>query len=335
MKCVRFVTMALLFLALPSIASTNHLVSFRQKIASLNVVQDGNSGGRIESLYDANANLVEERKFDGGKNLLEKFEYTYDTNNNKIRAVYYNCFGWLCGREEYTYDGKGNVLSESRYFNGSLLGQENFPNKKPSVQVSTNVTLNDKVEYLYDKAGNKIKAIKIDCDGNVCYIDELNYTNTGKLVIQTRSLGKKILSRSEFKYDASGFKTEEVTYTSNNVKTGRSTFLNDAKGRMYRQINYSADGYLIDTRTYTYDDHQNIIGMSAFDAKGQKSGNITKIYDYNDLCVEMDEYNGSGDLIRKQLWQYDDKKNVTHDVVYLYKNTQPVCIQDIEFKYVY
>ncbi len=335
MNFTKSLVILLLCAALPALAATNHSVSYKQKIAKLNVTQDGNSGGQIESFYDSSTNLIEELKYDSSRNMLEKTEYAYDKDNNRISSVYYNCFGWLCSKAEYSYDGKGNVLVESQYINGTLLDQEKNPTIKAPSKISTNVTLNNRVAHSYDRTGNRIKSIRFDCNEDVCYIDEFSYTNNDKLLVQSRSLGKKILNRSKFKYDTNGFKIEEISYTSNDIKFQKIRFVNDKNGKAVRQMTYSADDSLWETRTFAYDENKNIISMKAFDANGQKTGSIEKIYNQNNLCVEMDEYNGIGKPIRKQQWEYDINKNMIHDVVYLFKDKEQILYQDIEYTYIY
>ena len=335
MNLTKAIMILLLCAVSPTLAATNAGLFYKQKITKLNVMPNGNSGGRIESFYDSRTNLIEEHKFDSSGSILEKIEYGYDENNNRIRSVFYNCFGWLCSKEEYSYDGRGNVISESQYFNGNLLDQTVNPAKKSTKKVSTNVTFNNRIAHSYDKTGNRIKSVKFDCNGDVCYIDQLTYTNSDKIAVQSRSLGKKTLSRTEFKYDSSGFKIEEISYSSNDSDFQKKIFVNNKNGDMTKQMTYDLDGNLTETKIFSYDGNRNIIGMTAYDFKMQKTGNIVKIYDQNRLCVEMDEYNSAGEPVRKQLWQYDNRGNIVHDVVYLFKNEAPILIQDIEYSYIY
>lgn len=307
--------------------------SYSQINITFNIVNEKNSIARIEQRLDSKGNIIEEKKFDSGKNLIDKFEYAYDTNNNRIRAVYYNCLGWLCSKEEYEYDGAGNVLSESRYFNGALISQDVKKKTSKKASISSNVILDERTDYIYDRFGNKIKAVKIDCYGNVCFMDELTYTNSGWLTTMTRSLGDKVLSRMEYKYDRNGNKVEQTSYSTNNIKMRRDQFQNDSQGRMVQQNSFTPEGVFFERRTYAYDAAGNNTEILIYDRNQKPAGSISQIFDAKGNLVERTERNGSGTSTRKQLWQFDNDGFLTRERTYLFRDGAAIPIQDVMYEY--
>ena len=103
---------------------------------------------KIEFTYDGNENLETEILSVLNPNLGEqlKYEYGYDTNNNRTAIIAYekdNSNQWVYyWTDEYEYDNNGNLSIEiDSYWNGAIMVKD------------------DKYEYFYDANNNTIRDI--------------------------------------------------------------------------------------------------------------------------------------------------------------------------------
>jgi hypothetical protein len=96
-------------------------------------------GGRYKSkveLYDANENMLEQTRFDDKLEIVSKYEYSFDKNNNNIEFKSYSHGGVLQGVFIYKFDDKNNMIEESKF------------------NVSKNLKDSLIYEYKYDSQGN-------------------------------------------------------------------------------------------------------------------------------------------------------------------------------------
>jgi len=92
-------------------------------------------------VYDANENMLEQTRFDDKFEIVSKYEYSFDKNNNNIEFKSYSRGGVLQGVFLYKFDEKNNMIEESK-----LNASKNLKD----------ILVN---EYKYDSKGNWIEKI--------------------------------------------------------------------------------------------------------------------------------------------------------------------------------
>jgi hypothetical protein len=91
--------------------------------------------------YDASDNMLEQTLFDEKADIVLKYEYTFDKNNNNVEFKSYGQGGVLEGDFMYKFDEKNNMVEESKFYA--------YKNAKDSLVY----------EYKYDSVGNWIEKI--------------------------------------------------------------------------------------------------------------------------------------------------------------------------------
>lgn len=154
-------------------------------------------------------------EYANGKELTFKNSYEeFDKNGNTTVLIEYNTDGSVKRKNTAKYDNNKNKIEETEF--------EKKTNK------SLTETKNTKVAYKYNANNDKT--------------EEINYDPaTGAIV-------KKIV----FSYNASGKKTIEAVFDSENKLIKKSVYTYDKKGLKSEKKTFDANNQLLEVKKYTY-----------------------------------------------------------------------------------
>lgn len=213
--------------------------------------------------YDDKGNKTE--KFKSGSNgmVIKTDDYYYDAKGNLIEKNNYLSDGSLEYKTKYNYNSKGNITEENDYYGSGNLcskNQFNYDSNGNVIEENNQKVYNDKLRleykliYLYDIKGNKIKFERYYGQKNILY-KKLNYDTNGN-VIEEYSYSTQdgsLLHKEQFKYDATGNKTELNWYNSDGSLSLKINYKYDVRGNKIEQINLHGDMSLDFKQSWQYE----------------------------------------------------------------------------------
>jgi len=158
-------------------------------------------------------------KKDSSPDNAHKF-YIYDENGKNIQTELYDSNKQLITKSVFEYDHDGNVLKET---NIDSTGEEFY-----------------KTSYYYDKSGKLLK-IFYNPNSNENTKTLLIYDDTGKLIEEQSFVidGNYQVSKSLYKYNEQGAKTELVDYERPFEGSGRKYVYQYKDGFLIKEIYYN------------------------------------------------------------------------------------------------
>ena len=220
--------------------------------------------------------------------------YTYNSKGQLIRSVY-SSWGHDIGEIDtlhYKYNSQGELI-------------ETYGSHYPECgDFYRSITK-------YDSAGRVSEEIAYEYDDwNGTLLRNINYhtyqyDTTGRLISETTT---------NYPYvDSLG------TISKRPVKGDRSEYKYDANGNITERAHYNADGTLMEycsrhdeapKTTYEYDTRGNKTKECVYSSDGSLQTKTTYEYDQNNRVVIMSHYDGNH-FERRELYEYDDKGNIT------------------------
>ena len=192
-------------------------------------------------IYDNQGNLV--RQAVNFNKDFATFDYTYDANNNMIKAEYaeegelvtvqdytYNAAGSLT-KEVYTRDGVVIYVAEWFYDENGKLIRSDYNN--------TEYEYSDTITYTYDADGKMTNESGVDCEGNT-YTITFNYGADGRLAQEVYVEGD-FQCTVYYTYDNAGNCIKEETVYLDGTKD-IFTREYDANGNATKEMFVEADG---------------------------------------------------------------------------------------------
>lgn len=209
----------------------------------------------------------------------------YRLNENSSVTVYtYNTDGSSYGvsKGQYTkskYDTNGRWRGSTRYFQDKILSGYEY-----KTEVNGHTTLETETEFLLDGTVNRIYVAEYDNSYKTKddeYGRELKYT--------TKDKDGKVLSYTEYTYDASG--------------------------NMSKMVYYDSDGNITGSTEITYDDD----GESEIGTEKDKNGKVTgyyiyEYYDYDNGGYKYTEKDASGNVEYSQEYEYYDNGSFKREI---------------------
>jgi len=162
---------------------------------------------------------------------------------------------------------------------------------------------------LYDEKGNQTEYSIFRPDGSlqikfISSYDYRGYKTTNNSYDSQGNLNTKTI----YKYDDGGNEIEVNMYASDGSLYLKTTFKNDGNGNKTEEIWFTADGSLLSKDIYKYDGLGNKTEQSSYD-DGILDTRYTYKVDENGNDIERNGYDASGNLVSKNIYQYEyDKK---------------------------
>ncbi len=256
----------------------------------------GNKPVNIYS-YDENGNWTGwDKPRDNG--CFSKYKIRYDSHGNKTESAYYNFRDSLCKKEyqmKYYYDARGNIVEEAFFFPGGKLYYGNI--------------------YKYDSNGFQFGSMQYDGNGNVLNksYSKNKDTNSNEECVGYYHGGFEP-SRSIFKKDKNGKKTELYHYDSTGLGCLEKEIRYNHYGNIIEEINYTSIGSVKDRKVYNYYDSGLLNELICY----HKGECITKWqkYDINGNIIEETDYNYDCSFNHKKAYEYDEFGNKTAEIDY-------------------
>ncbi len=243
-------------------------------------------------ILDANGNSSEEIKYLPTSEVEEKSTYEYDTNGKLATHTLLYAIDNFTEKRVLTRNEKGLLISEIKYYSGDS---------------------GEKTEYEYNEKDNVTAIIHYDEEGEFVSREEIKYDDKGGLTERcTYDINKKIVSRITFTNPADN-QIEEMDYDANGAITSKTIIIFNDKGKELSSVQTNPQGKLITSVKNTYDDRGNIIEKVYKDFYSKK---VKFEYNDKDLLIVQELFDEQGLLLRKNMYEYDDDKNVIAEQTY-------------------
>ncbi|HRH65335.1 MAG TPA: hypothetical protein PLU53_03480 [Bacteroidia bacterium] len=237
---------------------------------------------------DHQGNILSESKFDKEGELEEKNSYRYSPVGKLEEHILLYAIDDVTERRVFKRDEKGRLLDEVKYY-GDDAGE--------------------RTEYAYDAKDNIIEIKRYDEEGDFDAREEMKYDNEGSLTERVRyDRNGYIVEKLTFLQNPTANEIEEVEYhPDGKLKTKTLVRLNE-KGKEISSVQTSPEGKLISGVKTSYDDRGNVTERQY---KDFYSKSIHYAYDEQDRMVTQELYDGSGLLLKKNMYEYDEAGNIT------------------------
>ena len=243
-------------------------------------------------LLDVNGNSSEEIKYLPTSEVEEKSSYEYDTNGKLASHTLLYAIDNFTEKRVLTRNEKGLLISEVKYYSGDS---------------------GEKTEYEYNEKDNVTAIIHYDEEGEFISREEIKYDDKGGLTERcTYDINKKIVSRITFTNPADN-QIEEIDYDTNGAITSKTIIIFNDKGKELSSVQTNPQGKLITSVKNTYDERGNIIEKIYKDFYSKK---VKFEYNDKDLLIVQELFDEQGLLLRKNMYEYDDDKNVIAEQTY-------------------
>ncbi len=243
---------------------------------------------------DNNGNVVTESKFDSEGELEEKNTYTYDTNSKLLSHTLLYVLDDVTEKRILTRNDKGLLVSEVKYY-----GDES----------------GEKTEYEYNDKENVISITNYDEEGDFVQNEEIIYDEKDSLKERiSRNTKGKVLNHVVFHSEENQvLKIEETEYDEKDAIVSKTLVTFNKEGKEVSSVQTNLAGKLISSVLNIYDEHGN---LNRKEHKDFYSKTILFQYDEQNRVTTQELMDGTGLLLRKNLYAYDDEGNVIGEQTY-------------------
>ena len=243
-------------------------------------------------ILDANGNSSEEIKYLPTSEVEEKNTFEYDSNGKLSSHTLLYAIDNFMEKRVLTRNEKGLLISEVKYYSGDS---------------------GEKTNYEYNEKDNVTAIIHYDEEGEFVSREEIIYDDIGGLTERcTYDINKKILSRITFT-NPDNNQIEEIDYDVNGAIVSKTIIIFNDKGKELSSVQTNPQGKLITSVKNTFDDRGNIIEKIYKDFYSKK---VKFEYNDKDLLIVQELFDEQGLLLRKNMYEYDDDKNVIAEQTY-------------------
>jgi YD repeat-containing protein len=237
---------------------------------------------------DEAGNVLSESKFSEEGELEEKNSYTYNSQGKLTGHVLLFAVEDVTERRELRRDDKGRLLEEIKFY-GDDTGE--------------------RTEYQYDDKDNVSSIVYYDEEGNFSSREEMRYNDDASLTERIRYDGENnVTERLSIGVASEEKQVEEIEFNPDgSVKSKALVKFNEA-GKEVSSVQRTPEGKLISSVESTYDEKGNVVERRY---KDFYSKTLRYAYDEKDRLITQELYDGSGMLLRKNIYEYDEEGNVT------------------------
>lgn len=243
-------------------------------------------------ILDANGNSSEEIKYLPTSEVEEKNTFEYDSNGKLSSHTLLYAIDNFMEKRVLTRNEKGLLISEVKYYSGDS---------------------GEKTNYEYNEKDNVTAIIHYDEEGEFVSREEIIYDDKGGLTERcTYDINKIILSRITFT-NPDNNQIEEIDYDVNGAIVSKTIIIFNDKGKELSSVQTNPQGKLITSVKNTFDDRGNIIEKIYKDFYSKK---VKFEYNDKDLLIVQELFDEQGLLLRKNMYEYDEDKNVIAEQTY-------------------
>ncbi len=248
---------------------------------------------------DQAGNVLSESKFDKQGELEEKNALTYTSDGKLIEHVLYYAMDDVTEKRLLNRNEEGRLLEEVKFY-GDDAGERTAYEYNENNLISAIIEFDEEGSFIsreeikYDSEGSVFERIKSDENGNL--IDR---------VLFEKANDSKVLLEKEFGSDG---ELKNVTTISFNEK-----------GKELSSYQSTPEGKLITGIETSYDDKGNVIER---DYKDFYAKTVRYEYDENNRMITQELFDGSGLLLRKNIYEYDESGNLLAEQTFEMDNSR-------------
>jgi len=208
---------------------------------------------------------------------------SFDTQGNRVEQINYRASGSVHYIVTYKYDVSGNKTEYSKY-----SGDEKKLNYKQSIK--------------FDSKGNKL--METGFNGIDSFKIVYNYySKTGKLAEVNFFIQKKLDEKRVFKYTGNNADLKVFDGSDNLKFTQKNVY--STSGKLLEETRYEIDNTISRKVVYTYDKNDNLTSETKY-ISSKMAGKITRVYNENELLLEVYQENTNGQKYLANKYKYDD-----------------------------
>lgn len=236
--------------------------------------------------FDANGNVVSERKFTSDGELEEENMYKYDGNGKLIEHELYYALDEAREKLVMTRNAKGKLVSEVKYY-GDEPGS--------------------RTEYEYDEKDNIIGILTYDDDGEFVTKEQIEYNDKGSVTRRvTHDSKNALVSDLKFNY-ISDKQIEETSYDENAKPVSMTLITFNDEGKELSSVETNMQGKLISSLVNVYDDRGNVVEKIYKDFYSKR---VRNEYDEHNRLISQEIFDNTGLLIKRNTYVFDEAGNV-------------------------
>ena len=275
------------------------------KLQEVKYDDDGEIRHKNSFKYDSRGNKIEKLRYIG-EDLIEKFNYSFDSKGNLLEDSHYSYYESKKKMEHifsYKYDSRGNKIEEIEKKSSDY--DDDYNKKDPS--------LGDKKTYKYDSKGHLIESKEYYFSEIMTSKRTCAYDATGNKIKETYyNKDGKITLKTIFTFDSRGNKLEEAEYSEDGDLTISKY---DANGNRIEEGYYSYDEYdkeqiFLYKTIFTFDSRGNKLEEAEYEDDGTSILIYTCTYNSKGNKLQEVEYD-DGEMIKKNSFKYDKNGNWT------------------------
>lgn len=236
---------------------------------------------------DSTGNILMESKFDNEGELEERNSYTYSALGKLEEHVLLYAIDDVTERRVLKRNEKGHLLEEVKYY-GDDAGE--------------------KIEYSYDGKENISEIKRFDEEGDFDSKEEMKYDESGSLIERIRTdKNGAVIERLTFLQNSDSNEIEELEFHPDGKVKSKTVVRLNEKGKEVSSVQTTPDGKLIAAITTAYDERGNVLERHY---KDFYSKSMRYTYDEQDRMLTQELFDGSGMLLKKNIYEYDEAGNI-------------------------
>ena len=241
---------------------------------------------------DEQGNVVEEVKYGPGEIVEEKNSYSFDKEGRLLSHTLFYALDNVSEKRVLTRNDKGLLVQETKYY-GEDVGES--------------------TKYEYNEKDNVTIIERFDEEGDFAGREEMTYDEKGSLAERKSfDADRKLQGRVAFTPPTED-QVEETEYDANGKAISKTIIRFNDKGKELSTVQTNPEGKLISSIKNVYDEHGNIVEKIYKDFYSKV---FKYTYDENNRLVVQELFDDSGLLLRKNLFEYDDRGNVVAEQTY-------------------
>lgn len=242
---------------------------------------------------DESGSISSESKFDPHGELEERNTYVYDKQGKLLEHTLFYAIDDVTEKRILRRNDAGLLLEEVRMY-GDDTGE--------------------RIAYTYDSAGRVSSIVRYDEEGDFDYREEISYDGDSDKLSGRAKFDKEGKAVEKLLY-AQGTDKEivETEYHPDGSIKSTSTAHFDDNGREISVMQRMPDGKLISGVLTTYDENGNILERQFKDFYPKT---MRYAYDDNNRLITQELYDGTGLLIRKNVYEYDEEGHLISEQVF-------------------
>lgn len=256
--------------------------------------QEAGEEEHLESVIEMNENgdTVLEEKFTPDHELEERNTYVYNANGKLMEHTLLYAAEDATEKRVLKRDDSGKLLVETKFY-GDDSGEH--------------------TEYVYNEAGEPIERKNFDEEGTFISKDIFKYDAKGGLSEQiTMDANEKVTSRTTFE-NTDDKTIQQCEYEGQDKLISKTVAKFNAEGKETSSVQTTPEGKLISGITTVFDEKGNVIERQY---KDFYSKTVRYQYDDQNRCTMQELFDGNGMLLRKNIYEYDESGNLSHEQTY-------------------